>query len=43
MTEIVLGINAQDFELNDFNGQIIRLSSYRGSKHIVLAFLRGFA
>ena len=33
---------APDFELNDINGRSVRLSSYRGKKVVVLAFLRGF-
>ncbi len=33
---------APDFELNDVNGNPVRLSDFRGQKPIVLAFLRGF-
>ena len=33
---------APDFELEDINGRIVRLSSYRGEKVVLLAFLRGF-
>ena len=33
---------APDFELDNINGKIVRLSDYRGQKKIVLAFLRGF-
>jgi peroxiredoxin len=36
------GEPAPDFELEDINGNSIRLSSFRGSKPVVLAFLRGF-
>jgi peroxiredoxin len=39
---ITPGELAPDFELNDINGNLIRLSSYHGSKPVVLAFLRGF-
>ncbi len=35
------GEPAIEFELHDINGNLIRLSDYRG-KPIVLAFLRGF-
>jgi peroxiredoxin len=35
-------IPAPDFELTDINGNLIRLSNFRGSKPVVLAFLRGF-
>lgn len=33
---------APDFELKDINGNSVRLSSFRGRKPVVLAFLRGF-
>ena len=33
---------APDFKLKDINGQVVHLSSYRGEKIVVLAFLRGF-
>ena len=33
---------APDFTLDDFQGQTVRLSDYRGKKHIVLIFNRGF-
>ena len=36
------GEPAPDFELKDINGDTIRLSSFRGKKPVVLAFLRGF-
>ena len=39
---ITPGELAPDFELKDVNGNIVRLSSFRGSKPVVLAFLRGF-
>jgi peroxiredoxin len=39
---ITPGELAPDFELKDVNGNTIRLSSFRGSKPVVLAFLRGF-
>jgi peroxiredoxin len=39
---ITPGDLAPDFELKDVNGNAIRLSSFRGSKPVVLAFLRGF-
>lgn len=34
---------APDFELEDFHGKEIRLSAYRGKKHVLLIFNRGFA
>ncbi len=33
---------APDFELADTAGQTVRLSDYRGKKHVVLVFNRGF-
>lgn len=33
---------APDFELEDVQGNLIRLSSYRNKKTVVLSFLRGF-
>ena len=39
---ITPGQTAPDFELEDVNGNLVRLSSFRGGKPIVLAFLRGF-
>ncbi len=39
---ITPGTPAPDFELEDINGERIRLSSFRGNKPVVLAFLRGF-
>ena len=33
---------APDFELEDTQGRSVRLSSFRGEKSILLAFLRGF-
>jgi len=39
---ITPGELAPDFELEDINGNPVSLSSFRGSKSIVLVFLRGF-
>jgi len=33
---------APDFELVDSEGRLVRLSSFKGSKHVVLIFNRGF-
>ncbi len=35
-------LDAPDFELTDTEGSRFRLSDYRGKKHIVLVFNRGF-
>jgi peroxiredoxin len=34
---------AQDFALIDAEGKTIHLSDYRGVKHVILVFNRGFA
>jgi peroxiredoxin len=34
---------APDFSVIDSEGKIVRLSEYRGEKHIVLVFNRGFS
>lgn len=39
---ITPGELAPDFELEDINGKLVRLSDFRGSKPVVLSFLRGF-
>jgi peroxiredoxin len=38
---ITPGTVAPDFALEDVNGELVRLSDFRG-KPVVLAFLRGF-
>lgn len=47
MVEAMSVINKQaiapDFALEDLTGQVVRLSDYRGRKHVVLVFNRGFA
>jgi len=39
---IALNVQAPDFALNDFRRQTVRLTDYRGQKHVVLVFNRGF-
>ncbi len=33
---------APDFELTDSEGRMVNLSGYKGSRHVVLIFNRGF-
>jgi peroxiredoxin len=42
MTEISEGTTAPDFTLNDTHDRSVSLSDYRGQKHVVLVFNRGF-
>jgi peroxiredoxin len=35
------GSAAPDFALTDTEGRMVRLSDYRGTKHVVLVFNRG--
>jgi len=39
---VPLGSEAPDFALPSVSGEEVRLSDYRGQKHVVLVFLRGF-
>ncbi len=42
MAKVQINTTAPDFTLEDFRGRTVRLSDYRGDKHIVLVFNRGF-
>ncbi len=42
MTDDRQMITAPDFAMTDTEGRTIRLSDYRGKKHVVLVFNRGF-
>jgi peroxiredoxin len=37
-----VGQAAPDFELTDVQGRSVRLSQFKGQKHVVLVFTRGF-
>lgn len=39
---VPVGSEAPDFTLPSVTGEAVRLSDYRGQKHVVLVFLRGF-
>jgi len=40
--ETIESTPAPDFELADSEGRTVNLSSYKGSRHVVLIFNRGF-
>jgi mycoredoxin-dependent peroxiredoxin len=40
--KIKLNTPAPDFELENFDGTPLRLSDFRGKKHVLLVFNRGF-
>jgi peroxiredoxin len=42
MPKVQLNQEAPDFTLTDYNGQEISLSQFRGEKHVLLVFNRGF-
>ena len=42
MSRIALDQPAPDFTLADFEGRPVSLSDYRGKRHVVLVFNRGF-
>ncbi len=42
MARIKLNQPAPDFALKDLQGNLIRLSDFRGKKNVVLVFNRGF-
>jgi peroxiredoxin len=43
MSRVSLNASAPDFYLEDYRGQTVRLSDYRGVNHVILVFNRGFA
>lgn len=42
MNLLTPGELAPEFEITDLNGNLVRLSNFRGKQPLVLAFLRGF-
>jgi peroxiredoxin len=42
MAKVLEGATAPDFTLTDTQGQSVSLSDYRGEKHVILVFNRGF-
>lgn len=42
MSKMALNKPAPGFELNDYDGKVVKLSDYRSEKHVLLVFNRGF-
>jgi peroxiredoxin len=42
MPKVQLNTPAPDFSLDDYQGQTVNLSDYRGEKNVLLVFNRGF-
>lgn len=42
MAQVKLNKPAPDFQLNDFRGNPVRLTDYRGKENVLLVFNRGF-
>jgi peroxiredoxin len=42
MAEISLNEPAPDFQLEDYEGRLVQLSSFRDKRHVLLVFNRGF-
>jgi len=42
MARVEINTPAPDFELEDFEGRKVRLADYRGDRHVLLVFSRGF-
>jgi peroxiredoxin len=42
MSQISLNTPAPDFTLQNFQGETVRLSDFRGKAHVLLVFNRGF-
>lgn len=43
MARVDLNMEAPDFALRDFRGEQFRLSDFKGRKHVLIVFNRGFA
>lgn len=42
MARVEIHTEAPDFTLPDFRGETVRLRDFRGERHVVLVFNRGF-
>jgi peroxiredoxin len=43
MARVEINTPAPDFSLDDFQGRPVSLKQYKGEKHVVLVFNRGFS
>ena len=43
MPKVALNTPAPDFALNNFQGEMVRLSDFKGQANVLLVFNRGFA
>lgn len=42
LPKVTINTPAPDFALKDFQGQLVRLSDFRGKTNVLLVFNRGF-
>ena len=42
MSRVAINTPAADFELQDYGGKTVSLQDFRGQKHVLLVFNRGF-
>jgi peroxiredoxin len=42
MPKVVLNSPAPDFTLQDYQGNLVSLSNFKGKQHVLLVFNRGF-
>ena len=43
MSKVSINTPAPDFSLGNYQGQVVRLSDFRGKSHVVLVFNRTFS
>ncbi len=43
MAKVAIHTSAPEFELNDYQGQPVKLTDFRGQMNVLLIFNRGFA
>ncbi len=42
MSKVILNTPAPDFTLQDYQGNMVSLSHFKGKQHVLLVFNRGF-